>query len=244
VHHHVAHDGDGHVEAALDMRDRTRIILRPIAAPSILGLFGFAGATFMVAAWMAGWYGDLRTPQYLFPFCAAFGGLAQFTAAMWAFTARDALATAMHGMWGAFWLGFGTLFLLAAVGALTIPPTVFPAFAYWFIVLAVITLLGAIASLGESLGLFSVLAPLGVGSAFAAIYFYTGIHGWEVAAGWVLLVASWTATYTAAAMMLSETFGRTILPLGRFRRAANIPGGRLTRPIGYEQGMPGVRVGQ
>ncbi|HEX5584977.1 GPR1/FUN34/YaaH family transporter, partial [Gaiella sp.] len=86
-----------------------RITLSPIAPPSILGLFGFSGATLIVAAWMAGWYGDATTPQYLFPFAAIFGGLAQFLAGMWAYRARDGLATAMHGMWGSFWMAFGIL---------------------------------------------------------------------------------------------------------------------------------------
>ncbi|HLJ47744.1 MAG TPA: GPR1/FUN34/YaaH family transporter [Bryobacteraceae bacterium] len=74
-----------------------RIYLQPIAAPSILGLYGFAGATFMVAANFAGWYGGPDTALYLFPFAALFGGLAQFLAGMWAFKARDGLATAAHG---------------------------------------------------------------------------------------------------------------------------------------------------
>ena len=83
---------------------RPRVFLQPIAAPSVLGLFGFAGATFIVAAHMAGWYGSTATPGYLFPFAFFFGGVAQFTAGMWAYRARDAVATAMHGMWGAFWM--------------------------------------------------------------------------------------------------------------------------------------------
>ena len=37
----------------LSERPQTQISLQPIAAPSILGLYGFAGATFMVAAHMA-----------------------------------------------------------------------------------------------------------------------------------------------------------------------------------------------
>jgi hypothetical protein len=32
-----------------------RVFLQPIAAPSILGLAGFAGATFIVASNLAGW---------------------------------------------------------------------------------------------------------------------------------------------------------------------------------------------
>ena len=42
--------------------DRTRVFLTPIAPPSILGLFGFAAATFIVAAHLAGWYGSTDTP--------------------------------------------------------------------------------------------------------------------------------------------------------------------------------------
>ena len=41
----------------------TRVGLQPIAAPSVLGWFAFAGATFIVAAWMAGWYGSPASPD-------------------------------------------------------------------------------------------------------------------------------------------------------------------------------------
>jgi succinate-acetate transporter protein len=75
------HAGNGHGEL-VELREHTRVMLQPIAAPSILGLFGFAGATFIVAANLAGWYGSETSPQYLFPFAAFFGGLAQFIAGM------------------------------------------------------------------------------------------------------------------------------------------------------------------
>ena len=101
-------DADGTV-----WRDRTRLVLTPIAAPSILGLFGFAGATFIVAAYLANWYGTAATPFFLFPFALFFGGLAQLVAGFYSYRARDGLATAMHGMWGSFWLAFGILNLLA-----------------------------------------------------------------------------------------------------------------------------------
>ena len=44
---------------------------------------------------------------------------------MWAYRARDGLATAMHGTWGAFWLGYGFLNLLVTTGALTLPTAAF-----------------------------------------------------------------------------------------------------------------------
>src|SRR5205823_13948107 len=99
------HDGDGWYEGFA----RPRVVLQPIAAPSVLGLFGFAGATLIVASNLAGWWGSETSTPYLAPFAATFGGLAQFMAGMWSFRARDVLATAMHGMWGAFWIAWGIL---------------------------------------------------------------------------------------------------------------------------------------
>src|SRR3954453_23552940 len=166
--HRVEHaEHDGNDVAA-------RVFLQPIAPPSILGLFGFAGATFMVAANMAGWYGTTGSNAYLWPFAAGFGGVAQFLAGMWAYRARDGLATAMHGMWGAFWIAFGILHLLAATHALVLPTAAFPELGYWFLALAVIPGFGTIAALGENLGITAVLGVLTAGAAFAAVYFLTG----------------------------------------------------------------------
>jgi succinate-acetate transporter protein len=222
----------------------TRVVLQPIAAPSILGLFGFAGATFIVAANMAGWYGTTRSAIYLFPFAAMFGGLAQFAAGMWAFRARDGLATAMHGTWGSFWMAYGLLHLLGAVGVLSLPTASFPELGFWFLALAVITGLGTIAAMGENLSITAVLALLTAGAAFAAVYFLTGGGTWQTVAGWVLLASSAAAAYTAGAMMIGASWGRMVLPLGEYRRAANVPSRRPIDALQYEFGEPGVKRGQ
>ena len=226
--------------------DRTRIILSPVAPPSVLGLFGFMGATVMVAAWMAGWYGTAATPFTLWPFALTFGGLAQLLAAMWSYRARDGVATAMHGLWGTFWLAFGIITLLAETGVA--PPLLLGlnvSFAWWFIVLASVTMMGALAALGDNLGMFAVLGLLAAGSAFAAIGFYTG-GGWAfTVAGYVLVASAAAAWYTASAMMLAGSFGRTILPLGNLgAAAANVPGRKPLVPMEYPLGMPGAKVGQ
>jgi succinate-acetate transporter protein len=241
-----APNGNGVVAANHDDWVRqTRVFLQPIAAPSILGLFGFAAATFMVAANLAGWYGSATSGQYLFPFAGVFGGVAQFAAGMWAFKARDGLATAIHSMWGSFWIAYGILQLLGAVGVLTIPAAgAFPELGYWFLALAVITGFGMIAALGENLGITAVLATLGVGSALLAIHYLVGGLGWERAGGWVLLASAFIACYTAGSMMIAATWGRTLLPLGEYRKAANVPGRRPIDALQYEVGEPGVKKGQ
>ena len=45
-------------------------------------------------------------------------GIAQFLAGMWVYRPRDALATAMHGIGGSFWIVYGLYVLLTALGVL------------------------------------------------------------------------------------------------------------------------------
>jgi succinate-acetate transporter protein len=229
-----------------DWRRQTRVVLQPIAAPSILGLYAFSAATMMVAANLAGWYGDAGSPEFLFPFAAIFGGLAQLLAGMWSFRARDALATAMHGMWGSFWLAYGLLWLLVAAGATTLPTGAFPELAFWFVMLAAITWIGAIAAAGENLGLFLTLVTLAGGSSCLAIHYFADLSGWETAGGWVLAFSAGFAWYTASAMLLEGVYGRVILPLGMERRHVQVAPGRHApvEPIEFALGEPGVRQGQ
>src|ERR671934_155532 len=224
----------------------TRVFLQPIAAPSILGLFGFAGATFIVASNLAGWWGTPESGLALAPFAAMFGGLAQFLAGMWAYRARDAVATAMHGTWGAFWLAYGILNILMAAGALAAPKPWYhnPEVGFWFFALALVPASRALAPLAESISLFAVLSTLAAGSGILAGAFVYGSHGWTEVAGWVFVFSAGFAWYMVAAMLLAAAGGRVVLPLGEFSPQAHVPGGRGTRPIQLEWAEPGIKQGQ
>jgi uncharacterized protein len=238
----ASRNGHGHEWGGIP----ARIFLQPIAAPSVLGLFGFAGATFMVSTNLAGWYGDPHTTgTFLFPFAAVFGGIAQFAAGMFSFRARDVLATAMHGTWGSFWIAYGILWLLAANHTITPPAgSPFVPLGYWFIVLSAITLTGTLAAAFESGALFSVLGTLSAGSILLAISYLIGSSTLLAWGGWVLFVSSVLAWYTASAMMLAGTAGRTILPLFSFEKTRNRIGARPTVPVEFHEGEPGIRKGQ
>ncbi len=215
------------------------MLLQPIAAPSVLGLYGFAGATFMVAAQMAHWFGTPgRTDLFLAPFAAMFGGLAQFAAGMWSFKARDAVATAMHGMWGAFWIAYGILNLGFATGTLSKPSPAFPALGFWFIVLAAITWVGMWAASAESKAVATVLFFLALGSTLAAIGELAGAEGLRILAGWSFIISAVIAWYTASALMLEGAFGRVVLPLGKTEHARQAP------KFNIGIGEPGVIRGQ
>ena len=102
----------------------------------------------------------------------------------------------------------------------------------------------AIGALGQSLGVSAVLWTLAAGSALTAAGFYGAGLNVTRAGGVLFVISAAIAWLVASAMMFEGAFGRTIMPLGKYSKAANIPGRMPSAPIGYEGGMPGVRVGQ
>ncbi len=221
-----------------------RVFLQPVAAPSIIGLFGLATATFIIGAQMAGWYGGTTTPQYIFPFVALFGGLAQLLAGMWAYRARDGLATAIHGLWGTFFIAYGFLFLLTANGTLSLS-AIEPGYGFWFIPVAAITAVCAIAALSDNGALAIQQLALTAASAVSAIALLAGNGNWTKVGGYVFLLSAVMAYYVASALLFEGSFRRVLLPIGRMRLvAANRLGSTATRPVEYKFGEPGVRMGQ
>jgi succinate-acetate transporter protein len=225
---------------------RTRVFLTPIAAPSIMGLFGFMIGTVMLGAWQAGWYGTAATPLIIWPFAMFAGGIMQSIAAVASLRARDSIAVAVHTAWGSFWVGWGILQLLVATHVL--PPILLgassPSFAFWFIALALVTFWGTLGALAHNMLLFFTLGVLTAASAVTAAGMWAGSLGTEYAGGWLFVISAAAAWLVAGSMVLEHSFGRTIVPLGKWAKRANIPGAKATDPLAYPAGMPGVRVGQ
>jgi len=198
-----------------------------IAVPWILGLYSLAGATFVIAAQMARWYGGSESQFLVVPFAAVLGGITQLLAAMWAFEASDALATAMLGTWGSFWIGYGILNALFLSGKLAEPAGPFPELGFWFIPLALITWMGAAAA--ENTALALTLVFLAAGSTIAAIANLSLHGGPMLLAGWMWIIAAVLGWYTATAMLFEATSGRQVWPVGTLRRRmvskpATVPG--------------------
>jgi succinate-acetate transporter protein len=92
-------------------------MLAPAADPAPLGLAAFALTTFLLSAANAGWMTSATGSAWL-GFAFAYGGLAQFSAAMWEFRNRNVFGATAFGTYGAFWIGIGLWALLVAP-----PPT-------------------------------------------------------------------------------------------------------------------------
>jgi len=96
-------------------RPEARIVLQPLAAPSVLGYFALASALIVYGSWFAGGWGTEKDPESFFPFLLLFGGVGQLGAALWSYRARSAVGAALHGSWAAFWMGVGLIYLLVAL---------------------------------------------------------------------------------------------------------------------------------
>jgi len=193
----------------------------------------------MVAAQMAHWFGSSHTTLLLVPFAAIFGGLTQLLAGMWAYKARDGVATAVHGMWGAFWMAFGILALILSSGRAPQPTgSLFPELGYWFIVLAAITWVCSGAATAQNKSLVTTLVFLAAGSTIAALALLIGVEGLLILSGYLFIICAIAAWYTASALMLNEAFGREVWSLGRSAQSRQMP------PVTVGIGEPGVIHGQ
>jgi len=217
-----------------------RIFLKPIAAPSALGLAAYASSTFIISTYLTAWYGNPGTQAMIWPFVLTFGGFGQFAAGMWAFNARDTLATVFHTMWGSFWIAFSLYLFLGANN--TVPGTYRydynEAWAIWMVPLTVLTYICAAASFFRDLPLAVTFTTLGTASLF-------GILGWFLHSaacikimGYLGIVSSAFAAYRVACFLMAEAVHnhRDVLP--RFRHPAH----KYHTGRGYQHGFgePGV----
>ncbi len=235
----VAEDHEGWIA-------RSRVFLTPIAAPSIMGLAGFSMATVMLGAYQAGWYGNAATTLVIWPLAMFAGGIMQSVAAVASLRARDGVAVAVHTAWGSFWVGWGILQLLVATHVMAPIPlgAANASFAFWFIALTMITMWGALGALAQNILVFIELATLAAGSAVTAAGFWAGSLATDNAGGWLFVISAAAAWLAVGAMVLEHSFGRSIIPVGKWSKQANVPGAKVTDPIAYPVGMPGLKVGQ
>jgi succinate-acetate transporter protein len=129
-------------------RPEARIMLQPLAAPSILGYFALGSALIIWGPWFAMAWGTEKDYGAFFPFLLLFGGFGQLAAALWSYRARAAASAALHGSWAAFFLGLGLIYLLATVHTITVPlrGDGWQSLGQWFIYMAVISFTTACAA--------------------------------------------------------------------------------------------------
>jgi succinate-acetate transporter protein len=144
----------------------------------------------------------------------------------------------MHGLWGSFWIGYGILNLMFAMGRISPPAGRFPEMGYWFIVAAAITWAGAGAAGAANKAVATTLTFLAAGSTAAAIGNLGGVEWLTILGGYLFMVAAVCAWYTATGLMVNDTYGREVWKLGVTQNV------RQLFPVTSGMGETGVIRGQ
>ena len=120
----TAYPAEGDHQGVHAWLDRTRVVVTPLAAPSILGLFGFFAGTIMVGTNIAGWWGTSSSGLALWPFALLYG-VAVVPAPGGGGAVEVAFKAALgdvipHELFGAalLWWRFYTFYLYIILGAL------------------------------------------------------------------------------------------------------------------------------
>jgi succinate-acetate transporter protein len=221
-------------EPRADAQAEFRVVLRPIASSLPLGFFAFTVGTVLLTAIELTWSPPDTTAQVAV-LMLAFVVPLEALSGVFAFLARDSGAATGLTTLSAAWAATGITLLHGPPGALSRPLAIF------LLVLAVVMfVMSAPAVTGKPL--FGALLVIGACRfALTGVYQATGLAGVEQAAGWLGLPLAVFALYGGLALLLEESYQRTVLPLGRRGRARSSLEGGFSHQVQRAEREPGVR---
>ncbi len=194
-----------------------------MADPAPLGLGAFALTTFVFSLVNAGWIAQGSDPSQqivnlFLPLALFYGGLAQLIAGLFEFRTGNTFALTGFVSFGAFWIALATMNLFARQGIIA-ETRLAEAQGWFFLGWAIFTAIMLIASFGLNVGLIVTFVLL-----LATFILLTigdlmgGPEGpgavWVNVGGYVGILTALAAWYVAAADVINDTLGRTVLPLG------------------------------
>ncbi len=178
--------------------------------PAPIGLLAFGITTFLLSMANAKQYdvGAMNLSIAVF-----FGGLTQLIAALLAYRRNDTFGLTAFGGYGLLWITLAFTMLGTEHGWWVASSTT--AMGWYLFAFGVFGLGVAIASLAHPRFLTVVLTLT-----FALVFIlsaadFTESAGIREFAGWEGVVTGASAVYMAFALLINESFGRTVLPVGR-----------------------------
>jgi succinate-acetate transporter protein len=204
--------------------DEQRPLAQPPAAdPAPLGLSAFALTTFVFSLVNAGIIQQGPDPSQqivnlFLPLALIYGGLAQLIAGILEFRTGNTFGVAGFGSFGSFWIALAVMNLMARQGIIA-ETRLAEAQGWFFLAWTIFTLILLIATFGLNVGLIVTFALL-----FLTLLLLTigdlqgGVEGpgraWVNIGGYVGILTALAAWYVAAADVINDTMGRTVLPVG------------------------------
>jgi succinate-acetate transporter protein len=176
------------------------------ANPAPLGLFGFAVTTMMLSMFNVKWFG-LDTFPLMMSTAFAFGGVAQFVAGLLEYPRGNTFGFVAFCSYGAFWFAFATfLMIFGGKGPLTY-------LGAWLVVWAVFTFFMWIATLKlPNRVVRLVFLTLWVAFLLLGLSHLLNMDVLHTTGGYIGMATALLAFYAAAADVINEVHGKTVLP--------------------------------
>jgi succinate-acetate transporter protein len=177
------------------------------ANPAPLGLTGFALTTWMLSMVNAGWYTGASVPLVLAS-AFAFGGTAQFAAGLMEMPRGNTFGFVAFCSYGAFWWSFA---LFVQFFAPNVPATFV---GWWLLMWGVFTFYMWIGSLALNRAVQLIFLALWITFLLLALADLFTIPVLHMLGGYFGLITAALAFYLAAADVINETHGHSVLPIG------------------------------
>lgn len=175
--------------------------------PAPLGLCGFALTTFLLSLINNGTFSGDNVGLVL-AMGFAFGGTAQMIAGMFEFSKGNTFGFTAFTSYGAFWWSFALFKVFFA-------ETVSPEFVGWYLTAwGTFTLMMFMGTLAKARALQAIFLSLTITFYLLAVGDFTHNSAITHIGGNFGLLTAFLAFYLAAADIINESFGRTILPIG------------------------------
>ena len=182
--------------------------------PGPLGLAAFALTTFMLSVFNAGSnLIDSRLEGVVLPVALFYGGIAQFAAGMWEFRINNTFGATAFTSYGAFWMSFA-VYVYLIVPLIENTGVVYGATGLFLLAFFIFTLYMNIAAARTSVVLFVLFFFLNITFLLLVIGNLaqkpTVIH----VGGWFGIVTAGIAWYGSAAVVVNNTWKKTVFPIG------------------------------
>ena len=184
-------------------------MMAPAADPAPLGLAAFALTTFLLSAANAHWMTKATGDAWL-GFAFAYGGLAQFAAAMWEFRNRNVFGATAFGTYGGFWIGLGLWALLAAHAAAANQDL-----GWILLAFAIFNTYMLLWSTQVNAAVFGVFLTLEATEVILFIGFFAANTTIIKIGGYVGVLTALVAWYTSAAGVINGMRGTPLVPVGK-----------------------------
>lgn len=180
-------------------------------SPAPLGLAAFAMTTTVLSLLILGVL-PANSASIVVPLALAYGGIIQVLVGWWEAKAGSTFGFVAFSSYGAFWLYLSLLEIFTSMGIVSAQPV---AVGTVLLLWGFFTFYMWIASLKTNLTTSLVFLFLWIAFVVLGIGDITGMHGVKLAGGFIAFVTAVAAWYDSLAVVINDTFGRQVLPLGR-----------------------------